>query len=100
MPVLGLFLGIIVGLAAAANGRSGPKYSALIGAGVFAIGYAITQPEGFDLAGSHFRQPMGMQILMGAISGAIWCGLWGLLGAYIGRKMRSSKSPETEQANK
>jgi drug/metabolite transporter (DMT)-like permease len=87
MPLIGILIGIVAGAVAAASDRSAGKWAALVGAVSFAIAWAVNRPEGFDIGPGHYQQPLAMQIGIGAISGAVWCGLWGLLGAKIGRKM-------------
>lgn len=92
MPMIGIAIGIVAGMIAAANGRSGGRWAALAGAVCFAVAWGVNQPEGFDIGGAgHFSQPLIMQIISGALSGAIWCGLWGLLGGHWGRKMNTAK---------
>jgi hypothetical protein len=90
-PMIGILIGIVVGMVAAAAGRSGGLWGALVGAICFAGAWSVQLPEGFDLGPGHFTQPLLMEIGSGAVSGAIWCGLWGLLGGWIGKKMRAGK---------
>jgi len=89
-PTIGILIGVVAGVVAGAARRSGARWGALVGAICFAGAWAVNQPEGFDLAGSHFTQPLFMQIGSGAVSGAVWCGLWGLLGGWISRKISTA----------
>jgi len=98
LPVFGILIGIVAGVVASANGRSGGRWGALVGAVCFAGYWAIefagawaSKPEGTDPGGlvwASLFSVMGQS----ALSGAIWCGLWGLLGGRIGRRMRAAKS--------
>ena len=92
MPMIGIAIGIVAGMVAAANGRSAGRWASLVGAVCFAVAWAVNQPEGFDIGAGHFQQPLFMQVMLGAVQGAFWCGLWGLLGGKWGRKMNAANS--------
>jgi len=92
-PMLGILIGIVAGMIAAVAGRSGSLWGALVGSICFAAAWAVNKPEGADLGRlGHITAPLLLQIAHGAVSGAVWCGLWGLFGGWICRKMRATKS--------
>jgi len=85
-PMIGILIGIVVGIVAAVARRSGGLWGALVGAICFAGAWAVNKPERTLLTEG---SGLFFQIGQGAVSGAVWCGLWGLLGGWIGKKMRA-----------
>jgi hypothetical protein len=84
VPILGMFVGILVGLAFASAGKGVKKsagYAAVFGAVIFAIDY-----DSIQISRAAIPAEIGLQVLIGALSGGVWCFLWGLAGAAIGRK--------------
>ena len=86
IAMVGILVGLVAGFAAEAAKRSGGGWGALIGAVVFAVAWAVNKPEG-PLADTP------LQIFIGAIRGAIWCGLWGIAGGALGRRIGNGQQP-------
>jgi hypothetical protein len=87
-PILGLFIGLIAGAVAGSRGRSGGGYGALAGALFFILWdtlQLVPSPTGY------YAAAVGTVAVMAIVDGAVWGGLWGLVGGWLGRKMSQPK---------
>lgn len=94
MPFFGLLVGLAVGILAGAKGTpEGQKrattpaaWAGAAGAILFAVFTALKYPD--------FNAGVAILATYQALTGLIWCGIWGFLGGMVGRKLRKRRPSE------
>jgi hypothetical protein len=76
----GIILGLSVGFIASSNGLSGSILAALSGSGVWGLGWLIFPPL--------MHSCSIVLLVSGGLAGALWCGIWGVVGSKIQDRLR------------
>jgi hypothetical protein len=83
----GILIGMVSGMVARPYGRSSGRWAAFVGAVCFAIALAVNQPARVDFGLFRIQLPLQLpmvaRVSLGTISGAVWCGIWGMLFSWI-----------------